>query len=68
MVLLKAERTRAALEATNLALEHGEVIAIRLNQSLQLLRDRRDELAAKMRSDTDAAAPPAPPRRVWSYS
>jgi hypothetical protein len=81
MVLLKGERAQAALEAANRAVERGEVISVRLSQSLSLLRERRNELAQKMRSDTAAAlthqradlqtavaVPPAPPRRVWSYS
>jgi hypothetical protein len=79
MVLLKAERAQAALLATNDAIEHAETIAARLNSSLDLLRSRRDELAAKMIRDTELAlthqcepqtivpAQPAPPVRRWSY-
>jgi hypothetical protein len=78
MVLLKAERAQAALVAANDAIEHAEVVFVRLNQSLSLLRARRDELARKLESDLDRAAnhpdatpvaipvPPAPLVR-WSY-
>ena len=79
MVLLKGERAQAALAAANEALEHAEGIAIRLNQSLCLLRGSRDALAEKMRCDTAAVfnhpdanpiaipAPPARPVRRWSF-
>jgi hypothetical protein len=79
MVLLRGQRAQDALEKTNLALEHGEAIAARLNSSLHLLRERRDELAAKMIRDTELAltrqcepqtivpAQPVPPVRRWSY-
>ena len=79
MVLLKGERAQAALAAANEALEHAEGIAIRLNQSLCLLRGSRDALAEKMRCDTAAVfnrpdanptaipVPPESPRRVWKF-
>jgi hypothetical protein len=79
MVLLKAERAQAALLAANEAVERAETISIRLNQSLSLLRERRDELAAKMIRDTELAlthqcepqtivpASPARPVRQWSF-
>ena len=80
MVLLKGERAQAALEAANQAVERGERIAVRLADSLRLLRSSRDELAAKMRSDTAAAlshqnadpqtmvaVQPAPSLRQWIF-
>jgi hypothetical protein len=80
MVLLKAERAQAALTSANEALEHGEVVSAKLNQSLSLLRSRRDELAQKIETDLARAAlshldaspaaipaPPAPPVLVWKF-
>ena len=75
MVLLKGERAQAALEASNQAIERAETIAARLNNSLALLRSRRDELAEKMIADAAAVThrrepqiivpAPAP---VWRWS
>jgi hypothetical protein len=78
MVLLRGERAQAALIAANEALERGEVIFARLNDSLSALRSRRDELAQKIEADLDRAnhpdasptaipAPPAPPVLVWKF-
>lgn len=81
MVLLRGEKAQAALTSANEALEHGEVIAVRLNESLSLLRSRRDELAQKIETDlaraalshpgadpqTAVAAPPAPQVLVWKF-
>ena len=55
MVLLKGSRAQAALEAANRAVERGEIISVRLSQSLHLLRESRDALAEKMRRDVAAA-------------
>ena len=80
VLLLRGQRAQDALEKANQALEHGEAIAVRLNQSLSLLRSSRDELAAKMRNDTELAishqraapeitlpAQPAPSLRQWIF-
>jgi hypothetical protein len=76
MVLLKSERAQAALVAANEAVERGEVVSARLNQSLSLLRSRRDELAQKIESDlaranhpdANLATVPAPAPPVWRWS
>jgi hypothetical protein len=80
MVLVKGSRAQAALVAANQAVERGERIAVRLTDSLRLLRSSRDELASKMRADTavalshqnadpqiEVAVPPAPSLRQWIF-
>jgi hypothetical protein len=52
VVLISGERLLAALNAANSAVERGEKISARLNHSLSLIRERRDELAAKVAQTT----------------
>ena len=81
MVLLRGEKAQAALAAADEAVERAELVSARLNQSLSLLRSRRDELAQKVESDLARAAishpdatpvvvavrRPAPPVRHWKF-
>ena len=52
LILISGDRLQHALTSANSAVEHGEKVSVRLNHSLSLLRERRDELAAKVAQTT----------------
>jgi hypothetical protein len=48
LILLSGNRLEHALDAANSAIAHGEKIGAKLSSSVELLRGRRDKLAAKL--------------------
>ena len=52
LILISGDRLQHAVSRATDAVERGEKMSARLNHSLSLLRERRDELAAKVAQTT----------------